>query len=75
LQSPFFFFWSIAIRQFEVQRWALPALAFLQYVFVHTATSQTAAAARASDTQAMPAKNIIESSAHAKRDIGLLQQK
>ncbi len=43
----------------------------LHLVFMHALTSQAAAAARASDTkvQAIPAKNVMERSANAKRDM------
>jgi hypothetical protein len=70
LQSPFFLFSAASIWQFELQRWALPPVARLHRVFMHAATSQTAAAARASDTiaQAIPAKSVMERNADAKRD-------
>jgi hypothetical protein len=71
LQSPFFLFVATSIWQFELQRWALPAIARLHLVFMHAATSQTAAAARASDTIApvIPAKSVMARNANAKRDM------
>jgi hypothetical protein len=76
LHSPFFLFSAASIWQFELQRCALPAIARLHLVFMQAATSQTAAAARASDTKAQvdPTKSVVERSANTKRDMGLLQQ-
>jgi len=70
LQSFFFWFSATSIRQFDVQIWILDPWTRLHRTLMHAATSQTAAAARASDTmaQVVPARRATER-AIAKRDM------